>query len=221
MRFLRWVLRWVLSQAAWPGFFVCVGLTLHCDASLAWDVSNRIEIVHGKLSIDHSKSVAEITQAQAKGGFAGGYGLGLFQSRIKTELIFEKTDPATRRMRLVTRIETNPVIYIAREFPEKSCAYGVILGHERLHQAFDLEVLRALPDEIRAITRQVFSRDALDASIKLDLERLRRHFFQQYQYVYDGLSLHRHQTIDNPDSYRQLSAQCNGEISRYLPGDAQ
>jgi hypothetical protein len=211
------------SQATWPGFFIgaslLAGLSLYTVSSLAWNVSNRVEIVHGPLAIDHGKSIADITRTQDKGGFAGGYGLGLFQSRIKAELIFEQTDLPTRRLRLLTRIQTNPVIYIAKEFPEKSCAYGVILGHERLHQGFDLEVLRTMPDEIRAITRQVFSTDALDASRKIDLERMRKHFFQQYQYVYDGLSLPRHQTIDNPDSYRHLSGQCNGEIGRYLPGE--
>jgi hypothetical protein len=193
-------------------------LALRAGSCGAWEVSNRVMIEHGPLVIDHSKSVSEITKAQAKGGFPGGHGLGLFQSRMKTELAYVTSDVNTRRLSMTTRIVTTPVIYVAREFPESSCAYGVILGHERQHQLFDLEVLRAMPGEIRGITRTVYAPDALDWMRKLDLDRLRNRFFKQYKYVYDGLSFPRHQTIDNPASYRQLSLLCNGEFERRLAG---
>ncbi len=183
-----------------------------------WQITNRVEIEHGPLTIDHSKSVAEITAAQAKGGFPAEHGLGLFQNRVKTELIIEPGKVQPRRLDLITRITTAPIIYIAREFPKGSCSWDVVHSHELLHQLYDLEVLRALPDEIRGITRTAFPSDELDWSRPVNLERGRNRFFQLYKYVYDALSRPRHQTIDSPESYQRLGQQCNGEITRSLAG---
>ena len=201
-----------------PLLLALLFLALRAGNGAAWDIGNRVVIEPGPLVLDHSKSVAEITQAQAKGGLPAGHGLGLFQNRMKSELAYVGTDAAAKRLTMTTRIVTAPIIYIAREFPEDSCAYGVILGHERQHLLFDREVLRAMPDEVRAITRTVYSADALDWTRKLDLDRLRARFFRQYRYVYEGLSWPRHQSIDNPAAYRQLSTLCHGEFARRLAG---
>lgn len=204
-------------QLAAP-FFATLLLAVPAGAGAAWEVSNRVILEHGSLAIDHSKSLSEITLAQAKGGFPSKHGLGLFQNRVKTELGIDQSELKRQRLTLTTHIRTAPIIYIAKEFAEDSCAYGVILGHERLHQLFDLEVLRAMPDEIRVITRIVFSPDNPDWTSAPGLERARRRFFQQYKYVYDARSFPHHQRIDNPESYQRLSARCNGEIARGLAG---
>lgn len=115
--------------------------------------------------------MSEITLAQGKGGFPAKHGLGLFQNRVTTELGFEQTDQKPRRLTMTTRIRTAPIIYIAKEFAEDSCAYNVILGHEQLHQLFDLEVLRAMPDEIRSITQTVFPPDELGCNIRVKAPR--------------------------------------------------
>lgn len=199
--------------------FLLVLLALRAGTCFAWEVSNRVIIEHGELVIDHSRSIGEITQAQAKGGFPARYGLGLFQNRFKTELTIEQSEAGTaKRLAMTTRIKTSPIIYVAREFPKDSCAYGVVLGHERLHQSFDLEVLRNLPGEIRGMTRTIFNVDELEREGTRNLERSRGWFFQQVKYAYEGLSLPLHQTIDNPESYRQLGTQCNGEIALRLAG---
>lgn len=204
-----------------PVFLVfLVFLVLRAGTCLAWEVSNRVIIEHGELVIDHSKSISEITQAQAKGGFPAAYGLGLFQNRFRTELEFSRPAPAgtANRMSMTTRIKTSPIIYVAREFPRDSCGYGVVLGHERLHQLYDLEVLRKLPDEIRALTLVIFNEDELGREGTRNPERLRGRFYQQVKYAYEGLSSPLHQTIDNPESYRHLGTQCNGEIAQRLAG---
>jgi hypothetical protein len=72
--------------------------------------------------------------------------------------------------------------------------------------------------DIQAITRVVFDPDALDWTRTLDLERARKRFFKLYDYHYEARSFPRHQRIDNPESYRRLSALCNGEITRLLAG---
>jgi hypothetical protein len=185
----------------------------------AWQVQNRVTLEHGPLTLDHSKTVAEITQAQGRGGFPASHGLGLYQSRIKTELTLAPVEAAApRRLSLTTRITTAPIIYVASEFPKDSCGYGVILAHERQHHLFDLEVLRTLPAEVDWITREVFPLDVLARDGSVNAELSRRHFFQQFKYRYDELSNLRHQTIDNPDSYRRLGDFCKGEIAKRLAG---
>lgn len=192
-------------------------LVVYADAEAAWSILNRVVIEHGVLSIDHSKGVKEITAAQAKGGFKADHGVGLFQNRIKTELSFVEVAAPGKRMALTTRITTSPIIYVAKELPKDSCAYQLVLGHELLHQEYDLEVLRAMPDEIRNISQEVFDTDAIERSGNLDQNRARSRFFQQFNYVYQALGERRHPVIDSPESYRHLSGLCNGELARYLP----
>lgn len=81
-------------------------------------------------------------------------------------------------------------------------------------------MLHALPDEIQDITRTVFSSDQLDAIAGKDgMERLKKWFFQRVKQAYETQSQYRQQAIDNPASYRALSAQCDGEISRRVGGN--
>lgn len=185
-----------------------------------WEVSNRVIIQHGNLVIDHGKGLAEITQAQKSGGFRADIGLGLFQNRIRTELEIGPPRPGRGggRLALTTRIITEPVIYVARELPRDSCAYRAVLGHELLHQQFDLRVLRALPDEVRRFSQDLFSDHDLGRPSGLDPGRFKSRFNRQFNYVYDALSLPLHGAIDNPESYAQLARACNGEIATRLAG---
>lgn len=198
---------------------VVCAMLVSAQAGAAWNIVNRVVIEHGALSIDHNKSVKEITAAQAKGGFKADHGVGLFQNRIKTELTFVEVVAPGKRMALTTRITTAPIIYVAKELPKDSCAYQLVLGHEMLHQEYDLEVLRAMPDEIRNISQDVFDTDAIERSGNLDQNRARSRFFQQFNYVYQALGEMRHPVIDSPESYRQLGGLCNGELAKYLPAD--
>jgi len=197
-------------------FALVAGLLVCSPVNAVWRVSNRVVIKHGVLSIDHSKNVKEITAAQAKGGFAADLGVGLFQSRIKTELAFEEVSPPNKRLSLSTVISTSPVIYVAKELPKDSCAYKLVLGHELQHQEYDLEVLRILPSEINFITQDVFSPDVLERSGGVDQVRGRNHFFQRFNYVYQSLGELRHPVIDSPESYQRLGEMCNGELGKLL-----
>jgi hypothetical protein len=187
------------------------------NAGAAWNIVNRVSIEHGPLSIDHSKSVKEITAAQAKGGFKADHGVGLFQNRIKTELAISEVAVPSKRIAATTKITTAPVIYVAKELPKDSCAYQLVLGHELQHQEYDLEVLRALPDEIRNISQDVFDTDAIERSGGMNQNQARSRFFQQFNYVYKALGEMRHPIIDSPESYRHLGGLCNGELAKYLP----
>jgi hypothetical protein len=192
-------------------------LVMFSSVNAAWNIANRVVIEHGVLSIDHSKSVKEITAAQAKGGFKADQGVGLFQNRIKTELAFTEVAVPGKRIAATTKITTAPVIYVAKELPKDSCAYQLVLGHELQHQEYDLEVLRALPDEIHNLSQEVFDTDAIDRSGGINQNQARSRFFQQFNYVYQALGEMRHPIIDSPESYRYLSGLCNGELAKYLP----
>lgn len=197
-------------------------LSLPGTAGHAAEVPNRVVIEHGKLAIDHSQGMAEITRAQAKGGFRGVHdtthraelGLGLFQNRMTTTL--EAAPGSGKNLALVTRIRTEPTIYIAREFPADSCAYQVVLAHERQHYLYDRDVLRALADEVRGITWTVFA-DRPPAS-EAEQERAKKVFFQRFNHAYEGLSFPLHSRIDNPASYGALAELCKGEIRSRLGG---
>jgi len=205
---------------------ICLGLGLLVSGQVAaigqmtWQVNNRVVVEHGVLLIDHTKSVKEISAAQAKGGFKADLGVGLFESRIKAELVIGELNAAGRRINLTTRVTTAPVIYVARELPKDSCAYKLVLTHELKHQDYDLEVLRLLPDEVRQFSQDVFAGDELEGGGDPARwqNRSRSRFFQQFNYVYQSLGELRHPIIDSPEAYRQLSSQCNGELGRLLAG---
>jgi hypothetical protein len=59
---------------------------------------------------------------------------------------------------------------------------------------------------------------AIERTGSLNQERARNRFFQQFNYVYQALGQMRHPIIDSPESYRDLSGQCNGELGRLLAG---
>ena len=215
---MRRLLRKLLIRL--PAALLLGSFALSGEAVASWQVLNHVTLAHGKLVIDHSKSVQEITQAQAQGGFKADLGVGLFQSRIKVELVLGELVMAGKRLSMSTHISTQPIIYIAREIPPNSCAYQMVLSHELMHQEYDLQVLRLLPDEIRQMTREVFSGDALEwssaQSIENTLNRARARFFQQFNYLYQALGEMRHPIIDSPESYKNLSTLCHGELGQLL-----
>lgn len=192
----------LLALAGWPG-----------DHAAA-EVLNRVDVSHGRLAVDHSKSIAEITRAQARGGRPAQYGLGLFHNNIEFALSASTASRPAGALALTTQVRTRPVIYVAREFPEDSCAYAVVLEHEMKHYRFDLDVLRAMPDQMRKVARDVFPTGG-NASAQ-EVERAENLYFQRVKYLYEALSFPQHLTIDNPAAYQELADLCGGEIGRRL-----
>jgi len=192
-----------------------LGTILGAATSHASSVTNRVLIEHGKLVINHDKSIPEITKAQMFGGFKADIGLGLYQSRMTTELeIKPKGEGGASGLSITTRIKTSPVIYIAKEFPADSCAYKVVLKHEWQHYLFDRDVLRELNDDIYRLTQTVFATPM--PKTQAELERAQKVFLQKFKYVYEGRSFPLHSRIDSPESYAELAGQCQGEIKKRL-----
>jgi len=180
----------------------------------AAEVLNQVKVSHGALVIDHTRSIAQITRAQASGGRPAQYGLGLFLNSIEFALSGSIPSRPEGTLALTTEVSTHPVIYVASEFPKDSCAYAVVLEHERKHYRFDLDVLRAMPDQMRTIARDAFP--AGNGASAQEIERARNLYFQRVKHLYDALSFPQHVTIDNPASYRELAGQCGGEIGSRL-----
>ena len=209
------------SRSSTPRFFILatlLALTTPGVSAYGAEASNRVIIEHGKLAIDHTQSIVEITRAQAKDGFRATHGaeigLGLFQNRMATTL--EPAPGNAKGLALVTRIRTEPIIFVAKEFASDSCAYRVVLAHEHQHYLFDRDVLRALPGEVRGITQGVFANPI--PTNEAEVERAKKLFFQQFNHAYEGLSFPLHARIDNPAAYAALANQCKGEIKTRLAG---
>lgn len=139
-------------------------------------------------------------------------GQGLYQNPVSTTLEIQ-TAPSGQ-LRLTTLIQTAPVIYVAKEFPKDSCAYALTLKHEWQHYLFDRDVLRHMPDEIRAMTVDLF--DTPRPASQAELERARQVFMQRFKFEYEGMSFPLHARIDNPQAYAELAGRCGGEIGKRL-----
>lgn len=191
--------------------------------ALARDIVSRVEFKHGALAIDHTQSIAQITQAQAKNGQArrsqtrhsqarqgrpATYGLGLFINDLKLEVSAGESSTPPGSISVLTRIATSPTIYVAREFPKDSCAYAVILEHERQHYLFDLNILRGLPAEIEHIAQDVFTANG-------GANRTQQ-FIDRVEHIYEAKSFAQHVAIDNLLSYGDLAGQCGGAIRDYV-----
>jgi hypothetical protein len=199
----------VARPLAWPGLALLLAwLGAGSPGQAApMEVLSRVDIRHAPLVIDHSKTIAQITRAQAGGGKPASYGVGLYLNNLKLEV--SGGDAPFGKFSVLTRIATTPVIYVAREFPADSCAYAVILGHERQHHQFDLDILRALSGDIEGIAREVFSeRD--------DSARRTRRLVERIEHAYAARSFAAHVAIDNPMAYAELAAMCDGAIRQHV-----
>jgi hypothetical protein len=189
----------------------------------ARDVVSRVEFKHGALTIDHTQSIAQITQAQAKQGRLrksptrdgqvrqgqpATYGLGLFINDLKLEVSASEDSTRAGSVSVLTRIATSPTIYVAREFPQESCAYAIILAHERQHYLFDLDILRDLPADIERIAQDVFSANGSANRTQQLIDRV--------EHSYAAKSFAQHVAIDNLLAYGDLAGQCNGAIRDYV-----
>lgn len=199
----------ILTYCRRFGLLTC--LAFPCGAA---EVVSRVEFVHGPLRIDHGKTVAEITAAQAKGGWSANYGVGLFINDIRFEFAVAAPPAGPAAWPVTTRISTTPVIYIARELPEDSCAYAAVLDHEYQHYRHDLDVLRSLPGWLAGVARDVLQTGR--AMPVNDLERARNLYFQRVRHAYETFSRPRHLRLDNPISYARLGESCQGELGQRL-----
>ncbi len=117
---------------------------------------------------------------------------------------------------------TNSIVHVAKEFPEASCSYQVVLGHELKHvemaRRFLYEVLPVAKDYVRHfVARYGAVRVESDPSGEKAKEIVTWSLNQYLNgYTSDLLKTFASQSarIDTPEEYRRVSESCNGETQR-------
>ncbi len=194
-----------------------------------------LNIVNKPLRYDLTRDVLSIEALAVgrNGGLAAGarqLPVGLttsrlqFQSSMEIKMTAFPGDPLlcgqVARATMTLGLE-NTTVYVGREFPQGSCAYGEILAHEHRHVQADRELVDAYrPVLFQAVrsaliaqgrfragsreTAQVAAKRVMDAAAddvlrRMEVDRSRRHG-----------------AIDTLAEYQRVSYVCNGEVARVV-----
>ncbi|HVY12060.1 MAG TPA: hypothetical protein VHB73_00685, partial [Alphaproteobacteria bacterium] len=92
-----------------------------------------------------------------------GLSVGQLYFRLNTDIYKSRTpnDPAVCAQVKAVHVEmgfVNNVLYVAREFPKRSCPFKVVLEHEEKHKSVDRQLL----DDYAVKAKDVFARAAAD-----------------------------------------------------------
>lgn len=115
----------------------------------------------------------------------------------------------------------NSTIYVAREFPRRTCAHNEVLAHEEEHVAIDRELLREYEPIIQRFLQvsvrelgTVRAKDGAAAEAKMQ-----QFISKQLEKVADKMNaerVRRQSAHDSPEEYARLAAVCDGEVSRLV-----
>lgn len=97
-------------------------------------------------------------------------------------------------------------IHVASNYPKGSCAFNVILAHEKQHAAFELHVLRKNKQRLKSLIRNMVVQNIhqSDDRIKAATTQAVDQFWQELIPQTDAL----HQGIDTPENYARENAKC-------------
>lgn len=171
--------------------------------------------------VDRSLSLWALA-ARARGLDSGPTGegtlAGLYEPETSLGINFD-TAPISSFEHCVTRlsvtVEMRPVIFIASDIPERSCAGAAALAHEREHdQAAPMDAARALERAARA------NPPAPGVLVAKDEAQARQEALRWVIPYAKGLSeamsqglMEAAQALDDPASYQRVAAACQGEES--------
>ena len=174
-------------------------------------------------SLNHALSYKDLTQMKQPGR-ANTVVLGLTktQSRIEIGLAGAILQDAASGHECVAphitvRLFYDPiVIYVGREFPQDSCAYGQILAHELRHMKVYLDHLPVVETVVRAALAHRFKARPLYApsgTARLALaHEVNTGWLPYIKAEMAKVELQQAQ-IDSVQEYARLKASCNGEIN--------
>lgn len=112
---------------------------------------------------------------------------------------------------------TNNVIYVAKEFPRRSCPHRTVLQHEERHKNVDRQLL----EEYAQKARYLFERLAQDlgivahANVSMVEAELNGRINDELKKFTDAMSAERARrqvAIDHEDEYAKVSASCDGQL---------
>lgn len=110
----------------------------------------------------------------------------------------------------------NPTIYVAKEYPQNSCHFSLIIRHEQTHQRINILTLEYfLPLIDKTLTKTINEVRSIKVSRKEDaqaaLEILQQYYIAKITPIIDELSKARiaeHQKLDSIDNYSMENNLC-------------
>lgn len=149
--------------------------------------------------VDHSKSAAELDGLAA---VQQGKGTQLGHVVVQTQL---KVQPQTACNGLSVRLDfVQPVLRIAREMPEGSCSYALVMAHEQTHVRIHQEIAR----QFQALQYPWSDRLNSAAVLTFAKHQLARLLDAQRQF-------------DSPQEYARSRTACSGEVAQLLKASAR
>jgi hypothetical protein len=114
------------------------------------------------------------------------------------------------------RLEISPTIYIARDYPKRSCMYNAVLEHEMKH----IQVDRDIADKYQHMLRDMAGRIAQkvgvvgpksDRESRLTEKKIKDYFSKNMNIVLEKMYDERgkrQQAVDNLEEYERVRKQC-------------
>lgn len=185
----------------------------------AYAIDVRVEIPEIHLDRTHNRS--DLTKMADLGHRAKHLGLMLSELEIRNLANYQAIKSGDRYCFWVDDIEVDLIytaldVYIAKEYGPPSCAYRVILEHEKQHVAVLREhAERYTPDVRKALTSLLIpdpkhpalvdSTEAAEQKIEALFQELLSPIFERMQVSIDQAQA----ALDTPEAYRQVYDSCD------------
>lgn len=207
---------------AW-GLQVPADFAAQCERRLpATKISVTAEVA--PLVYDFTKSVRDLTQRKPAGPNA--LTLGLTERHLATGMEIRSASMNYKGEKVVcmrpevevTLTLAPHTVFVGREFPQKSCAFGSILQHEQRHVLVNNLALKNASERLEKELLSSFGNRVFYGE-RADLERAVGSHIQEWMTWLDGevAKVDRlHQSIDSPSEYAKNNTVCSGEIPRVL-----
>lgn len=150
------------------------------------------------------------------------YGQAVARTRVAARSVHDRTGQwECSTVQIAVQIGYQPLtVYVGREFPQGTCGFKEIYGHEMRHAETYRNHARAIVPEIEETLRERFaSTEPMRGAAGETLERLRRELEDRWvPYIRRKLEQVEaaQRAIDTREEYERVAASCGGEIRRTL-----
>ncbi len=133
-------------------------------------------------------------------------------------------DPNTCGQIKAIRIELgfiNNKIYVAREFPRRSCPYKVVLAHEEKHKTVDRVLLREYATKARSYFAEVAKgigvlRHPSGAAIDTQIAAVVNEAMDGFSSEMESERRRRQKEVDSDEEYARITASCDGLLMQVV-----
>ncbi|MBY0428164.1 MAG: hypothetical protein K2Q32_02980 [Alphaproteobacteria bacterium] len=115
----------------------------------------------------------------------------------------------------------NNKIYVAKEFPKRSCPYREVLGHEEKHKAVDRQIVEEYSEKIRAtlieLTNKIGIIKASSPTIVDDkIDSLMNQAIRKVTKEIDEEHIARQKKVDTKEEYKRVTDSCDGQTMQIV-----